>query len=345
MRLQARCSASSGFSLVELLVVVAIIALLVAILLPSLAGARAAAKTGVCQANYQQIGVAYNTYASDFQDRIASFTWKANVAYSNYSDLNNGTSDNLAAVRQAVDIIRRLAERDNFPVPANWIPHPRYSHLVLHDYLAQRLPEKMVVCPEDSTRLGWQTDPLNPTPIDPTWGADTRLRVPYSSSYVLIPAAISPDVTKAGAPTIYPNPADADTIFVPGNALLGRRRLTEVAFPSQKVSNFDSASRHNGGGRRSNSYYAYNDVFQPVLFFDQSVRVVKTGDSNPGGNPNALSPLPNPPATPNPYLVRYISSPVTPPTRSGNAFDLVGGYYQWTRGGLSGLDYGGRDAY
>jgi prepilin-type N-terminal cleavage/methylation domain-containing protein len=51
-----------GFSLVELLVVMAIIAVLVALLLPALSGAAGRARQTKCLANCQQIGIALLTY-------------------------------------------------------------------------------------------------------------------------------------------------------------------------------------------------------------------------------------------------------------------------------------------
>jgi prepilin-type N-terminal cleavage/methylation domain-containing protein/prepilin-type processing-associated H-X9-DG protein len=55
----------SGFTLVELLVTVSIIALLLAVLLPSLRGARNQAKLAVCAANLRQIGIGIHVYADD----------------------------------------------------------------------------------------------------------------------------------------------------------------------------------------------------------------------------------------------------------------------------------------
>ena len=55
-----------GFTLVELLVVVAIIALLIAILLPSLKKAREQSRLAVCCSNLRQISIGFMMYAGDF---------------------------------------------------------------------------------------------------------------------------------------------------------------------------------------------------------------------------------------------------------------------------------------
>lgn len=65
-----------GFTLVELLVVVAIIALLLSVLLPALRASRRQAKQAVCLANLRQVGYAVHLYANDFGDQFpASLHW------------------------------------------------------------------------------------------------------------------------------------------------------------------------------------------------------------------------------------------------------------------------------
>lgn len=326
-----------AFTLIELLVVIAILAILVAILLPAIAEARVVARKVQCESNMRQFGIAAANYATDFQDRIFSFTWKGGQL----NELNQtpGT-DNDAAAHQAVWILQNRAYRPDIGIITGWIPHVLYSHLVLNDYLQQRLPERMVACPEDRLRLRWQDSvfpdwdgffDLIPDVERPAGETNNEKRWPYSSSYTLVPAAYSPDQMLGGVPTVQQ--ADRHNYYFIGDARtrLGNRKLADVRFPQGKVMMHDRAARHFG---KRHLFYAYRGARAPLLFFDTSVSTRATIDSNPGF-------WPNDPRNLTPIRFYYEPAGWEPPTISGRVSDLVTGYYQWTRGGLSGVDYGG----
>ncbi len=82
----------TSFTLIELLVVVAIIALLIAILLPSLAKARAMGKTVSCQSNLRQAGLGLQTYGqsnNDFFPAIHGKNISSPVILATSTDIND----------------------------------------------------------------------------------------------------------------------------------------------------------------------------------------------------------------------------------------------------------------
>lgn len=342
---------SAAFTLIELLVVIAIIALLISILLPALSQSRCVARQTVCMSNYKQFGVAVQNYATDFQDRIASFTWKAGIPYTPWAGAA-GTATQ-AAADQAVDIIRRNANRTDIGQITGWIPTVLYSHLVLNDYMNQRLPSPMVACPDDAKRILWQRSvvqspaaflALGPSDRDTASSANDAQRWPYSSSYNFVAAAWAPDQNfRQGATlveTVHQHGFDHSTFsgIAPatfaGN-FYGNRKMADVQHPAMKVMMYDSHARHCVKSGKQ-LFFMYRDSKQPLMMFDTSVRIMKTGDMNQGFRPRT-------PTDPGASLITYRPDEWEPRTRSGAAAEGVVGYYRWTRAGLKGVDFGGNE--
>lgn len=323
-----------GFALIELLVVVAIVALLSAILLPALGEARRVGRMSVCESNLRQFGTATGTYALDFRDTIWSFSWSRQNCPSEFPDLVSAFSNIEGTSNQAVDIIRRLsAAEPSFPRTGMWIPSVDCSHLVILDYLARRLPEPMCACPEDADLKMWQQDipgfdagAFGVNQPDPIGVFRAK---PYSSSYEVCPAAYDANATV----TTRIHQADTQyTYLVYVQSRIGGLNLSGVTFPSQKAHMYDTHQRHYGRPM----YFAVTRARQPVLHFDASVVVRRTRDTNKGWDPWAPDQSTWTTFYYQPY--RY-----EPPTSTGDVRESVAGYYRWTRGGLGGVDFGGTE--
>ncbi len=94
--------AGTGFTLIEVLVVIAIIALLLAILLPSLAKAKMAGQMTVCNANQSQLNKANLQYMNDNKDVVADPGWLSKMKAANkkypswlYKGNNGGAADDV----------------------------------------------------------------------------------------------------------------------------------------------------------------------------------------------------------------------------------------------------------
>ncbi len=75
-----------GFTLIEMLVVISIIALLVAILLPVLSASREVARTSLCLSNQRQLGLTMTIYSSDFDSYFVPY-WDGYTTSSKYFEI------------------------------------------------------------------------------------------------------------------------------------------------------------------------------------------------------------------------------------------------------------------
>lgn len=138
-----------GFTLIEILVAISIIALLISILIPSLAKARDAGRAAVCLSNLKQLGYAANLYANE------------NNGFVPREGVDNPTRERppwAVALRPYIDSAVSPDEdlNDLFANAAYFRdPSRKKDRHVLH-YLTNAMPFKEPGVPDPSAALNWK---------------------------------------------------------------------------------------------------------------------------------------------------------------------------------------------
>ncbi len=161
----------------ELLVVVSIIALLIAILLPSLRKAREQAKRVVCANHLHQLVLAHQLYAYDHDGRfVPNVTATAKAGPSTpwfYSDRDGGVFARYWYGRASAEepLLECPSDRQPYPLEKNTIAIP--GHLSVTSYALN----------------GWTvTDPNRPGGVEARWGVGchpmSRIRQPAQTMFM-----------------------------------------------------------------------------------------------------------------------------------------------------------------
>lgn len=327
-----------AFTIIELLVVIAIIALLMAILLPALAGARHASRTTICQSHLREMMTAYHSYASDLKDIIANI----NVP----GTYGNAPDGDLAELARSF-IVDRTGDTTlpKYQFPAfsmNLFKDHAFLALTAGGYLGDGFTFA-TICPEDRPRLTWRAYPSEMAssafkPQKPVNKANLDWW-PYSSTYELSPwACIRKTKEHPGnLNQSYVQLDNHDEFSLVPTAKVGTyfyRKMRDVAFPAQKAALYDTQQRHVG---KTNLFFCFQKASQPIAFFDGSVSVRTTRDANKGQDPDN-------PSDKGTCRMQYVPDPVLDsPVPSGFSTTIPAGYYRWTRGGLGGIDFAGEE--
>jgi hypothetical protein len=326
--------AQRGIAIIDLLVTLVLVVTLVSLVFVGQNDIRRNSSIGTSLSNLQHQYKAMNSYAADYGDRIATFSWQANVpAPTNYPDLRSAPSALQAGANQAVDILRRRGVDPSFPIQQNWIPHIIYNHLVIADYLAQPLPLTWTVSPGDAPRACWAKNPRDfAAGTCPNVPAVSSPRWPYSSSYEIGPAFYSPDYTVGNVQAVSQSSTHR-TYFTSPDTPFGNRRGSEVLYPSRKAMIWESEQRYFGTRR---TYFMYPESRVPVLTFDGATNVRATAGANRGFNPAN-------PTFAAAFIITYDPDQNYEAPRYSGLSQNVSTYYRYTRSGLRGIDLDGEE--
>lgn len=343
--------APNGFTLTEAAAGVAGLALLAALALPAFEAVRTDARLTGSVSNLAILGKANAAYGEANDGLISGYDWDVYggpFGESRY-DIGGGVSVTVgntleAAQTQQAAIIRRATGRFSGPeaieLSGGWMPHRRYSHLPLLDWLGGDVSGPIAVSPLDAHQQAFQQAPLEYESLpggDPDAALFSGLgspqilnRWPFASSYQTTVYAWSP--SRYYLPDLPLQPASNGTsIHVYDPDAFGPQPLSDVVYPSAKAHYFEEFDYRSGLGANGR-YFADPQASVNVLFFDGRAGLAPVAAANPGWDPDRPCNM----TLTTEVEFEPLDSRYFPTYPAGeNAFN---GPFRWTRGGLEGID-------
>jgi prepilin-type N-terminal cleavage/methylation domain-containing protein len=345
-----------GFSLLELAATIMILSMLGMAMGPTLKQMRSTSQGIASAANLQAIGQGAAMYAKSNNGRMFSYSWRAGETYiMPDGKARTEGDDSAAAIRQETEILMRRTGRisGEFKIKnaAGRIPHRRFTHLVLNDFLNIPLEDTTHIDPADTNQLFWHANPLDnrlgstvpyangdvPAGYDTStvWTVhSTRQRWAFASSYQNVPSAWQQDTPNPrwlpveSTPHLFTTTSGTDSID-----LSTGRYMSELLFPAHKVWLFEEFDREAEG----NPYFAYDHARSEKLMFDGSVNNWQSGDAYPSIIPEHGFPY-------SVWEQTYIPLDTFPIPLAGLGDNTrLNQRYRWTFRGLLGVDYGPSD--
>ena len=259
-RFRAVCRDGRGFTLVELLVVIGIIAVLMALLLPSLNRARAAARSTQCMSNLAELGKAFVMYNNDYKGlNIASYTmtgtvggatvplegWAPTLDRDNYIKGNRDNDGSVFVCPDMLDIEgMATGQTGNDPgKPKGWMdwPNTRVSGANIPVTIPERGYDRII-------RVGYWINADNPIGGTTSFVPDMY----YTSSVGYGPSSTGTymkytKITKIRRPS--------ETIVLADGVYAGRQRDNKIGMTNSRI-----GYRHPGAVPKANVAYADGHV-------------------------------------------------------------------------------------
>lgn len=157
------------FTLIELLVVISIIAILVAILLPTLNVARNRGKVITCTNNLKQLGVAFNSYSVNYEDYITPLQI---------------SKDNRKSLWDIVLLPYVENNYEVFSCPSDILQHPYEKNKFVRSYAMNAWNEGTTQTYQGLNTIAWKNQTTKTTKVPKISSLIYLTERPYYKNYV-----------------------------------------------------------------------------------------------------------------------------------------------------------------